>query len=170
MRAPLSRSPALRSPIILPLQGLNAWRALETIKAQAENATRPALGALNGTSSLSEAQTAITEARQSVNDLGNVANALLANAPVEGGVFRSGKALLDAGSGSRDRAATLLTRSLDFVNNPSLDLTENSRAPQTSRPKRNRSLRRRKQARERRCASHGRWRQSCFAKGQGGGR
>ena len=108
--------------IILPLQGLNAWRAFETIKAQAENANAAALGALNGTSSLQEAQTAITEARQSVNDLGNVANALLANAPQVGGMFRSGKALLGAGS-DLATAATLLTKSLDFVNDPSLDLT-----------------------------------------------
>jgi len=108
--------------IILPLQGLNAWRALQTIKAQAENANATALGALNGTSSLQEAQTAITEARQSVNDLGNVANALLANAPQVGGMFRSGKALLDAGS-DLATAATLLSRSLNFVNDPSLDLT-----------------------------------------------
>jgi len=94
----------------LPLQGLNAWRALETAKAQAENAGATAVGALNGTSSLAEAQTAITAARQSVNNLGQVANALLANAPGAGGMFRSGKALLDAGANLAS-AATLLTRS-----------------------------------------------------------
>jgi hypothetical protein len=109
--------------IILPLQGLNAWRAIETVKAQAENANATALGALNGTSSFAEAQSAITTARQSVNDLGKIANALLANAPSLGGVFRSGKALLDAGS-NLATAVTLLSRSLDFVNDPSLDLTE----------------------------------------------
>ena len=108
--------------IVLPLQGLNAWRALETAKAQAENAGATAVGALNGTSSLAEAQTAITAARQSVNNLGQVANALLANAPGAGGMFRSGKALLDAGANLAS-AATLLTRSLDFINDPSLDLT-----------------------------------------------
>ena len=108
--------------IVLPLQGLNAWRALETAKAQAENAGATAVGALNGTSSLAEAQTAITAARQSVDNLGQVANALLANAPGAGGMFRSGKALLDAGANLAS-AATLLTRSLDFINDPSLDLT-----------------------------------------------
>ncbi len=108
--------------IVLPLQGLNAWHALETIKTRAENANTTALGVLNGTSSLADAQTAITAARQSVTDLGHVANALLENAPQVGGMFRSGKALLDAGS-NLATAAALLTRSLDFVNDPSLDLT-----------------------------------------------
>jgi len=108
--------------IVLPLQGLNAWRALETAKTQAENAGATAESALNGTSSLAEAQAAITQARQSVNDLGRIANALLANAPGAGGEFRSGKALLDAGN-DLATAATLLTKSLDFVNDPSLDLT-----------------------------------------------
>jgi hypothetical protein len=108
--------------IVLPLQGLNAWHAIETVKTRAENANTTALGVLNGTSSLADAQTAITAARQSVTDLGHVANALLENAPQVGGMFRSGKELLDAGS-NLATAAALLTRSLDFVNNPSLDLT-----------------------------------------------
>lgn len=109
--------------IILPIQGLNAWRALETVKTRAENANAAAVGVLNGSSSLADAQTAITEARQSVDDLGRIANTLLANAPGAGGMFRSGKAVLDAGS-NLATAATLLSRSLDFINDPSLDLTE----------------------------------------------
>jgi len=108
--------------IVLPLQGLNAWRALETVKTRAENANTTALGALNGTASLADAQTAIASARDSVTDLGRVANTLLENAPQVGGMFRSGKSLLDAGS-NLATAAALLTRSLDFVNDPALDLT-----------------------------------------------
>ena len=109
--------------IILPLQGLNAYRTYETIKAQAKNAQSAAVGALNGTGSLADAQAAIEKTRQTVDDLGKVSNAILENAPQVGGMFKSGKALLDAGTNLAS-AANLLTKSLNFINDASLTITD----------------------------------------------
>jgi len=109
--------------IILPLQGLNLWHQLETVRAQAGKAQAATVGVLNGTASLAQAEAAITQTRQSVTDLGSVANALLENTPGAGGLFRSGKALLDAGN-NLATAATLLSKSLDFINDTSLNLTD----------------------------------------------
>lgn len=109
--------------VILPIQGFSAYRTIETIRERARAAQTVSLGALNGTSSFADAQAAILQTRQAVTDLGNVANALLERAPHYGGMFRSGKDLLNAGS-SLAAAASLLTRSMDSVNDPSLTVTD----------------------------------------------
>jgi hypothetical protein len=108
--------------IILPLQGMNAFKAIKDIRARTQTARTASLGALNGTSSFSDAQAAIGAARQSVDSLGQVANALLERVPAVGDEFRSGKALLKAGD-NLSTAAVLLSKSLDFINDKSLDLT-----------------------------------------------
>lgn len=109
--------------IILPLQGLNAWKTFKDIKTRAETARNASISALSGGSSLADAQKAIGKARESVDNLGKVANALLERAPAIGGQFRSGKALLQAGD-DLSTAAVLLSKSLDFMDDGSLDLAE----------------------------------------------
>jgi hypothetical protein len=115
--------------VILPLQGLNAVRLLSQLKSQALTARSASLEAISGRASLSDAQEAIGQARQTVASLGEVGNALLERVPALGAQFRSGKALLEAGD-NLSAAAALLAKSLSFVDDRSLDLTAKIAAAQ----------------------------------------